>query len=189
MEDADEHESFLDSEDGALRDTPFRPSTKQTSFFATPNGKLASSFFLIAIIVLIFSGVAPEEEFEEVPSNPSALNPGNGVASAPVVTPTTNAIPSSTSDGDENSSNNEESTGLLYSNYATIVPDPYAPLPEKDAMDAIREQWGAWKFWDGEEDDRPTGDYCAAYNNRDIPGDEFPDTAWQADAGTYVGII
>jgi len=44
------------------------------------------------------------------------------------------------------------------------------------------ERWGAWKFYDGNEDLRPTNDYCGEYPNRDIPGDKLPEYAWQDDA-------
>jgi hypothetical protein len=53
---------------------------------------------------------------------------------------------------------------------------------DADTKAALVEKWGKWKFFDGEEDGRPAGDYCAHYENRDVPGDEFPDAAWQADA-------
>lgn len=48
--------------------------------------------------------------------------------------------------------------------------------------DALTEKWGKWKFYDGSEEVRPAGDYCASYPNRDIPGDDFPAEAWQQDA-------
>jgi len=44
------------------------------------------------------------------------------------------------------------------------------------------DKWGKWKFYDGAESTRPTEDYCAKYPNRDIPGEEFPENAWQTDA-------
>ena len=44
------------------------------------------------------------------------------------------------------------------------------------------EKWGKWGFWDGEEEIRPSEDYCGKYDNRDIPGDKFPENSWQTDA-------
>ena len=44
------------------------------------------------------------------------------------------------------------------------------------------EKWGKWKFYDGAANTRPTEDYCEKYPNRDIPGKDFPQNAWQTDA-------
>lgn len=46
----------------------------------------------------------------------------------------------------------------------------------------LAKKWEKWKFWDGEEDMRPKVDYLSSYPNKDCPGDELPDDAWQADA-------
>merc|ERR1711862_290823 len=43
-------------------------------------------------------------------------------------------------------------------------------------------KWGKWKFYDGGADIRTKEDYCAKYPNRDIPGNDFPENAWQTDA-------
>lgn len=53
---------------------------------------------------------------------------------------------------------------------------------EEARKEALIKTWGKWHFWDGDPDSRPTEDYMAKYPNRDCPFDEFPDTAWQADA-------
>ena len=53
---------------------------------------------------------------------------------------------------------------------------------EEKTKNALIEKWGQWHFWDGDEDIRPKNDYCAKYPNRDIPGDDFPEEAWQVDA-------
>ncbi|GKY96425.1 hypothetical protein MPSEU_000602000 [Mayamaea pseudoterrestris] len=176
--DADEHEqeSFLDPDDRALRETkkPVKPS-----FFATPNGKLASSFMLIVVIVLIFSGVAPDGDYDDE---------GNDAGQASSASSTTSSSSSSSSSTDSSNGNSlinrkmNHSTELLYSNYATIVPDPYVSQPSDEKLQTLQEKWSKWKFWDGDEEMRPKGDYCAAFTNRDIPGDAFPDNAWQADA-------
>lgn len=55
------------------------------------------------------------------------------------------------------------------------------PLDESTKEEMI-EKWGQWHFWDGDEDMRPKEDYTAKYPHRDIPGDDFPDEAWQVDA-------
>jgi hypothetical protein len=75
----------------------------------------------------------------------------------------------------------DETKSLLYSQISTIVPDPFRSATPYDKA-ALIQQWGKWGFWDGDEDQRPTDDYCARYPNRDIPADAFPDTAWQVDA-------
>eukprot|EP00977_Amphora_coffeiformis_P003341 scaffold620_cov169-Amphora_coffeaeformis.AAC.11 len=71
----------------------------------------------------------------------------------------------------------------VYSQYATIVPDPEFQPPDQAVTEALEEEWGAWHFWDGTEDMRPAvGDYCAAYPFRDVPAEDFDDDSWQADA-------
>jgi hypothetical protein len=71
-----------------------------------------------------------------------------------------------------------------YSKLSAIVPDPFhVPLDtDETATKKLAAEWGKWHFWDGDEETRPSGDYCGQYKNRDIPGDEFPDDAWQNDA-------
>lgn len=78
----------------------------------------------------------------------------------------------------------DDSNPFGYSHHATILPLVDHPLlPEGDeAKAALIEKYGKWRFWDGDEDNRPAEDYCGKYPNRDIPGDEFPDDAWQGDA-------
>jgi hypothetical protein len=71
---------------------------------------------------------------------------------------------------------------MSYSKLSVIIPDPeHLPITQ-ETKDAVTARFGKWHFWDGDEDNRPVADYCAAYANRDIPGDEFPDTSWQVDA-------
>jgi len=55
------------------------------------------------------------------------------------------------------------------------------PISDEE-KEAIAEKWGKWHFWDGDPDSRPTEDYLAPFPNRDCPLDDFPATAWQADA-------
>lgn len=62
-------------------------------------------------------------------------------------------------------------------------PEDNKPLTEEEKKKKeLTEKWGEWHFWDGDEDVRPKEDYCAKYPNRDIPGDDFPEEAWQVDA-------
>jgi hypothetical protein len=71
---------------------------------------------------------------------------------------------------------------LLYSKYATVVPIPgEEPLEDAKKKEMI-DHWGNWHFWDGDENMRPTKEYTSKYPNMDIPGDDFPQDAWQADA-------
>jgi hypothetical protein len=53
---------------------------------------------------------------------------------------------------------------------------------DENTKGKLIDEWGQWHFWDGDEEMRPKEDYCARYPNRDIPGDSFPDEAWQVDA-------
>ena len=93
---------------------------------------------------------------------------------------------SSNNNNNNNNNNNDSGDGGIpkYSDYATIVPLPDHPLPDDETKQALEEKWGRWHFWDGDEDERPSEDYLppGKYPNNDIPGDEFPDEAWQADA-------
>ena len=70
----------------------------------------------------------------------------------------------------------------VYAKYATVLPLADHPLPNEATKQELAAKWGHWHFWDGEQDMRPKDDYCAKYPNRDIPGDDFPEDAWQADA-------
>lgn len=76
----------------------------------------------------------------------------------------------------------------LYSKYATVLPLIDHPLPDEVEKAALDEKFGRWHFWDGDEEMRPMEDYCAKFPNRDIPGEDIPDDAWQADA-VYVNHI
>lgn len=71
----------------------------------------------------------------------------------------------------------------VYSEYATIVPDPQHHQDDDEAkQQALAEEWGHWSFWDGEENIRPVGDQYAKYAYRDVPPDDFDDNAWTVDA-------
>lgn len=82
----------------------------------------------------------------------------------------------------EEENDDEDGEGWVYSKYATIVPDPEYQAPDEDTVEAWANEWGAWHFWDGTEEVRPAGDYCAPYPFRDVPAEDFDDESWQADA-------
>lgn len=69
-----------------------------------------------------------------------------------------------------------------YARISTIPPLADHKLPDKAKADKLAVTWGHWHFWDGENEIRPKNDYLSKYPNKDIPGDEFPDDAWQTDA-------
>lgn len=83
---------------------------------------------------------------------------------------------------------NHEYDKFLYSRYATVQPLIDHPFPNDEVKEELADKYGYWHFWDGEEEERPMEDYTAKYPNRDIPGEEFPEYAWQADA-VYVNHI
>lgn len=65
-----------------------------------------------------------------------------------------------------------------------IWSDTYVPRgkPLSDAdRNQLASEWGQWSFVDPKASQRPKEDYFAAYPNRDIPIDKFPDNAWQID--------
>jgi hypothetical protein len=75
-----------------------------------------------------------------------------------------------------------EDGSYVYAKISTIPPLVDHPFPDDATKQAMAEKFGHWHFWDGDQDGRPHDDYMAKYPNRDIPGDEFPDNAWQTDA-------
>jgi hypothetical protein len=106
-----------------------------------------------------------------VPSTPAAT-PAATPASTPAATPATPAFIPPKVAGKAKS----------YKELSTIIPDPEHVPVDEDTLKKLATEWGRWHFWDGDEDKRPKGDYCGAFENRDIPGDEFPDESWQNDA-------
>lgn len=81
-----------------------------------------------------------------------------------------------------NDATKKKKEGFVYETMATIVPDPFHTPIEESTRQSITETYGKWHFWDGDAAIRPQGDYCGEYPNRDIPGNDFPDNAWQTDA-------
>ncbi len=104
--------------------------------------------------------------------------------SEPTESPTGFSTQESTGSIDSDS----ENAAFLYSKYATVLPLIDHPFPNDEIRDEYNEKYGRWKFWDGDEEERPMEDYTAEYPNRDMPGEDFPDDAWQADA-VYVNHI
>lgn len=72
--------------------------------------------------------------------------------------------------------------GNIYSQFATSPPLTNLRTPNEQDVQRISNKWGKWNFWDGDEDSRPTDDFLSRYPNKDIPGNEFPENAWQTDA-------
>jgi hypothetical protein len=87
-------------------------------------------------------------------------------------------------DDDDEDDQNDNKNPFGYSQYATILPLIDHPLlPNGDeTKEALIGKYGKWHFWDGDESNRPREDYFGKYPNRDVPGNEFPLEAWQADA-------
>jgi hypothetical protein len=127
----------------------------------------------------------------EVPSNqidatPTQPNP----TEKPVASPTQPPVdpPTAPEVVEENSPDDDSNNAFLYSKYATILPLVDHPLPNEEEKEKLAEKFGKWHFWDGDEEERPMEDYMSKYPNRDMPGEEIDDYAWQADA-VYVNHI
>lgn len=107
----------------------------------------------------------------------------------PTQKPTAKADTESGSNEDSNEASKDvapeeqkERPAFVYAKMATIMPDPFHAEITEETKTQLADKWGKWHFWDGDESERPTSDYCAAFPNCDIPGEEFPEEAWQADA-------
>lgn len=59
---------------------------------------------------------------------------------------------------------------------------PWTKPMTDEEKEALVDKYGKWHFWDGTPEIRPKEDFLAKYPNRDCPFDDFPETAWQADA-------
>ena len=72
----------------------------------------------------------------------------------------------------------------VYSELSAIPPDPDSLPVSEDVQKELAAKYGRWHFWDGEEEGRPdTTDLCGKFPPHcDVPGDDFPSDAWQADA-------
>jgi hypothetical protein len=121
----------------------------------------------------------PTDPPQPAPTDIPEPSPTDAPKSAPTGPPKQD-----TDDGDdkEEEEDDDDSSPYGYSKYATILPLIDHPLPDDTTKEKLAERFGRWHFWDGEEENRPQEDYCAKYPNRDVPGDEFPEDAWQGDA-------
>jgi len=94
--------------------------------------------------------------------------------------------PSEINGGEDASSSSSRNRG--YSEFAKVPPDPdHLPVSD-ETKSQLTEKWGKWKFYDGDEELRPERNYLLPYENGDMPADDFPEDAWQADA-VYVNHI
>jgi hypothetical protein len=122
----------------------------------------------------------------ETPVSPPTESPVSPPTESPVSPPTEAPVPDSTTESPGSSGavgkKLFEDGKYVYSNFAKVKPLVDHPLPDDEKKTELAEKYGVWKFWDGEEEDRPGNDYMAEYPNRDMPGDEMPDEIWQVDA-------
>lgn len=91
----------------------------------------------------------------------------NGAVTAP--------IPPETDGGGTDTTTVPETPQAQEETLQTLEETP-TTAPEED------DTWGHWKFYDGDAENRPKGDYCEKHPNRDIKAEEFPENAWQTDA-------
>ena len=128
----------------------------------------------------------PSKQDDVSPSSPPQPDPTDSPTLPPTLSPTLppTPIPVNENSVEQNDSKPDEdnNNAFLYSKYATVLPLVDHPLPNEDEKEAVTEKFGKWGFYDGDEDERPMEDYTAKYPNRDMPGNEFADDAWQADA-------
>jgi hypothetical protein len=114
---------------------------------------------------------APVETLDEPQSTPVETT-SNGIESEP------SHVEPSTEPGKELFEDGE----YVYSKFAKVNALYDHELPDEDKKKELAEKYGKWNFWDGDEEGRPANDYMAKFPNRDIPGDDLPEDAWQADA-------
>jgi len=132
------------------------------------------------------------EEKEKQPTQPEPVEKATPPPTPATVVENHPQEDESSNEKEENVDQDEEkpenNDAYLYSKYATILPLIDHPLPDEEEKNALAEKYGKWHFWDGDEDERPMEDYAGKFPNRDIPGEEIHDEAWQADA-VYVNHI
>jgi len=77
----------------------------------------------------------------------------------------------------------QQRRAVAYSAISKPQPDPDS-LPVSDKVkEELAAKYGRWKFWDGEEENRPDdAKMCDGVPNCDVPGDDFPEDGWQGDA-------
>jgi len=96
-------------------------------------------------------------------------------------TETTDATPAEETT-DESSGTTDATPAEETTDESSETTDETPEVDEEAKKEALAEKWGKWHFWDGDPDSRPKEDFLAAFPNKDCPYDDFPDTAWQADA-------
>jgi len=129
----------------------------------------------------------PSKQIDTTPTQPNPTEkPAASPTQPPIDPPTAPEIEEP--EVEENGPDDDSNNAFLYSKYATILPLVDHPLPNEEEKEALAEKFGKWHFWDGEEENRPMEDYMSKYPNRDMPGEEIDDYAWQADA-VYVNHI
>ena len=112
------------------------------------------------------------------PASSSTSSPTSSSTSNPTSSPTTtrHSLPPGAQKDPRGAEIN------LYSKFAAYDPLSDPSLPDDATATQLAEHWDKWRFWDGDEDERPKDDFLAQYPNFDCPGDDFPEGAWQADA-------
>jgi hypothetical protein len=139
---------------------------------------------LLVITIMYAKDGAPKYPVDQVLKTAAPTSPTGQTAAPPPTgqTPAPPPEPKPVTPASTESSGGEDKGNLAYSKISIVSPLPDHDLPDEKTKKDLSEKWGAWHFWDGDEDERPTNDYMAKYPNRDIPGADFPDDAWQSDA-------
>lgn len=162
----EETDSLMREVQGKRKVTPTKPASNSSSRKAL---LAISTAVAVLILVMTMGGSASSSTESSLPEDVEIKTSGDSldITSAAVADDTTKQTTTNLLDLHE---------GFVYSKMATIVPDPYQRTITPDAN---AKKWG---FWDGDEAMRPDYDYTADYEFGDVPGDQFPDDAWQADA-------
>ena len=137
-----------------------------------------------------FSNTIPPPVID-TPTETKIMEPPSPATADDTASPTDGptGFPTQASTGsDDSPADDADNNAFLYSKYATVLPLVDHPFPNNEVKEEYAEKYGKWHFWDGDEEERPMEDYTAKYPNRDMPGEDFPDDAWQADA-VYVNHI
>jgi len=121
------------------------------------------------------SSTTPQPQSAAVEDSPTEPEP------SPTTSTTNNNNPLPTPDVASNAKDGPSDVNF-YSKVATQPPLIDPPFPDEATAAKWAEIYGKWSFWDGDEDMRPKTDFLSKYPNKDCPGDEFPDDAWQVDA-------
>ena len=143
------------------------------------------------LLVLLYMSAQDEPKHSIANPEPPVIQEAEKPRDAPTGFPTqaaTAIVKENTPEKEESKEENHENDAFLYSKYATILPLVDHPLPSEEVKEELAKKFGYWHFWDGDEDMRPMEDYTAKFPNRDMPGEDFPEDAWQADA-VYVNHI